>query len=135
MFSMPIFTSVHNLKIMTIDRVEPNSTPIGVGLANGYQRLPTEPIGTTTVIFSGVQPNSEIRVMLADGTELAGVELCTSNHVLTWAGYANGNINNNVVIRIIHPQYKIKEIDYTTVVGNITFPIQQDIDKWYKNPT
>lgn len=98
------------------------------------ERLPTEPVGTTTVTFSGVNANSEIRVYLPDGTEAAGIETCSADHVLTWNVYAPGSANNTVTIRIVHVDYKIKEFDYTSSVGAVSLPVQQERDKWYSNP-
>ncbi len=97
------------------------------------QSLPTDPIGTTTVAFIGVNANTEIRVYLPDGTEIAGIEDCAANQVLTWSVYAPG-ANSVVTIRIVANAYKIKEFDYTPVVGNQSLPIQQEADKWYSNP-
>jgi hypothetical protein len=98
------------------------------------QSLPTDPIGTTTVTFSGVHAGTEIRVYLPDGTEAAGVETCDANHVLTWQVYAAGSPNNTVTIRIVNTAYKIKEFDYTSTVGTVSLPVQQELDKWFKNP-
>lgn len=99
------------------------------------QSLPTDPVGTTTVTFQGVQAGTEIRVYLPDGTEAAGVEDCTADPVLTWPVYAAGSPNNSVTIRIIHTAYKIKEFAYTSSVGVVSIPVQQEPDRWYKNPT
>lgn len=98
------------------------------------QRLPTEPIGTTTVTFDGVNTGSEIRVSLSDMTELSGVESSTDNPSLTWNVYASGSANNTVRIVIIHPDYRIKEFTYTSTLGNQMIPVQQEPDKWYSNP-
>ena len=115
------------------------------GLATGRSRavalagcsvaaLPTDPIGATTVTFSGVNAGSEIRVYLPDGTETAGVETCDANHVLTWQVYAPGSANNAVTVRIVANAWKIKEFNYTSAVGNVSLPVQQEADKWYSNP-
>lgn len=102
-------------------------------LALGICSLPTDPIGTTTVTFTGVNAGSEIRVYRADGVELAGVESCVDNQQLTWAVYAPGanSVNRIVVIGI---GYKIKEFEYTPSVGMASIPMQQEADKWYSNP-
>lgn len=106
---------------------------MGLG-AHAVASLPTDPIGNTTVTFAGVQAGTEIRIYLPDGTEAAGVEECSANHTLAWAVYAAGSPNNTVTIRIVHPAYKLKELEYTSTVGATTIPIQQDRDKWYSNP-
>jgi hypothetical protein len=104
----------------------------GVVLSRG--RLATDSIGNTTVTFQGINANSEIRVYLPDGTEAAGVELCDANHVLTWGVYSPGSANNTVRVVVVHPDYKIKEFDYTAAAGNASLPIQQELDRWYSNP-
>ena len=98
------------------------------------QSLPTDPIGNAVVTFQGVNANSEIRIFLPDGTEAAGVESCNANHQLTWDVYAPGSENNTVTIRIVHPDYKIKEFTYTASIGAQSIPVQQELDKWYSNP-
>lgn len=100
----------------------------------GRARLPTEPIGTTTVTFSGVVAGSEIRVYLSDATEVAGIESCSADQVLAWDAYAVGSANNNVTIRIVNNSYKVREIAYTTRAGAQSIPIQQDADRVYLNP-
>lgn len=102
--------------------------------ALGVSSWPTDPIGTTTVTFDGVNAGSEIRVYLPDGTEVAGVETCDNNHVLNWSVYASGSANNTVRIVIVHPDYKIKEFSYTSRIGAQSIPVQQEPDKWYSNP-
>lgn len=96
--------------------------------------LPSDPIGTTTVTFDGVVAGSEIRVYDPDLNELAGVESCTANHVLTWPVYAAGSPNNNVQIKIINTAYRIKDFPYTSKVGNQSIPVQMEPDKWFSNP-
>ena len=103
-------------------------------LAVAFMRLPTDPIGSTTVTFDGVHAGSEIRVQLPDSSEAAGVETCDDNHALTWSVYASGSANNTVRIVIVHPDYKIKEFSYTSRVGAQSIPVQQEPDKWYSNP-
>jgi hypothetical protein len=109
------------------------TVPIGPTVF-GVCRLPSDPIGTTTVTFTGVHVNSEIRVYLPDGTEAAGVENCSADHALSWNVYAFGSANNTVTIRIVNVAYKIKEFTYTASAGNVSIPIQQDLDPWYSNP-
>ena len=106
----------------------------GFGYVLSRQLLATDPVGTATVTFAGVNAGSEIRVYLPDGTEAAGVESCDANHVLTWSVYAPGSSNNTVTIRIVNTAYKIKEFSYTSVAGAQSLPVQQEADKWYVNP-
>lgn len=104
------------------------------GAGVGTLRLPTDPIGTTTVTFSGINANSEIRVYLPDGTAVAGIEDCASDQVLSWSVYSSGNPNNTVTIRIVSTAYKLKEFTYVSSVGATSLPVQQEPDKWYSNP-
>lgn len=115
--------------------------PVGRGKSNvnhlspiTRQTLPEDPVGTTTVTFTGVNANSEIRVYLPDATEVAGIETCAADQALTWSVYAGGSANNTVRIVIVHPDYKIKEFTYNVSLGNQSLPIQQELDKWYSNP-
>lgn len=105
----------------------------GVVLSRG--RLPADSIGNTSVTFQGINANSEIRAYLPDGTETAGVELCDADHVLTWGVYSAGSPNNTVRVVVVHPDYKIKEFNYTASLGSASLPIQQERDKWYSNPS
>lgn len=108
---------------------------VGYGdVAQGVFRFDTDAIGTTTVTFSGVNADSEIRVYLPDGTEVAGVEDCTADPVLIWSVYSAGSPNNTVTIRIVHPSYKIKEFNYPASAGVVNLPVQQERDPWYSNP-
>lgn len=104
------------------------------GAPTGRQRLPTDPIGTTTVTFNGVKAGSEIRVYLPDGTEVAGVESCVDNQDLSWSVYASGNPNNTVFITILLRGYRWQRFNYTSVTGNQNLPIFQITDLGYSNP-
>jgi len=108
------------------------SRPMGACVSS-VAALPTDPIGTTTVTFSGIQADTEIRVYLPDGTELTGIESCAANQALTWPVYAPG-ANSVVTIRLVNTAYKIKEFDYTPTVGTQSLPVQQEADRWYSNP-
>lgn len=109
------------------------SRPMGL-MAWSVNRFPTDPVGTTTVTFDGVVAGSEIRVYLPDTTEVSGIESCAAAQALTWSVYAPGSANNTVRIVIIHPDYKIKEFNYVSSVGNQSIPVQPELDKWYSNP-
>ena len=100
----------------------------------GVARFDTDSIGNTNVTFQGVNANSEIRVYLPNGAEVAGVEDCAANQVLSWGVYAPGSADNTVRVVVIHPTYKIKEFTYTASAGAASLPIQQERDKWYSNP-
>lgn len=98
------------------------------------ERLDSDSIGYANTTFSGVVAGSEIRVFYPGGIEAAGIESCGSNQVLSWPVYVVGNSQNNVVIRIINNNYKLKEFIYTAKLGDQSLPIQQELDKWYSNP-
>jgi hypothetical protein len=102
-----------------------------IPLAN--MRLPTDPLKYVNLTFDGVNANSEIRIYRnSDGSETAGVELCDANHVFSGVPYyGTGQV---CTIRIVHPDYKIKEFSYTIPGVDQTIPIQQELDKWYSNP-
>ena len=109
--------------------------PIGVaGGSFGIARWPSDSIGTTSVIFSGVKAGSEIRVYLSDLTEIAGIESCVDNQVLDWGVYASGNPNNNVRIVIISLSNKILDFNYVSIQGNQSIPIFQEEDPWFNDP-
>lgn len=129
-------TSVLQFGLSVSSRVVP-VPEYNIALGNDVfivQRLPTEPIGTTTVTFVGVNVNSEIRVYLPDGTEIAGVENCAADQVLSWSVYSAGSASNTVTVRIVHTAYKIKEFNFTSSLGNNSLPVQQERDPWYYNP-
>jgi len=105
------------------------------GGSMSMQLLPTDPIGSTLVTFQGINADSEIRVYLSDGSEIAGVENSVANQALSWDVYSPGSANNTVRIVVIHPAYKIKEFTYTAAIGAASLPMQQELDKWYSNPT
>jgi len=94
--------------------------------------LPTDPIGTTTVTFAGIQADTEIRVYLPDGTELTGIESCAANQVLTWPVYAPG-ANGTVYITLLKRGYRWHRFNYTPTVGTQTLPIFQITDLGYRN--
>jgi hypothetical protein len=99
----------------------------------GTLRLPTDPLRYVTLTFDGVNANSEIRIYRnSDGTETAGVELCDANHV--FAGVPYFGTGQVCTVRIVHPEYKIKEFTYTIPGVDQTIPVQQELDRWYSNP-
>ena len=109
--------------------------PLGTsGASFGVARWPTDPVGQATVTFSGVKAGTEIRVYLPNGTEVAGVESCDANHVLSWPVYASGSPNNVFRISLLSLNYKNEDFDYTASVGHQSIPIQPKPDKWYSNP-
>lgn len=98
------------------------------------QTLPTDPVGNTTITFSGVQAGSEIHVYLPDGTEVAGVESCAAGQVLTWPVYASGSANNTVSITIIKRGLRWQKFNYASKLGAQSIPIFPQPDLGYNNP-
>jgi len=127
MSSFPIPTCV--LSVAQSGRV----TDIGSTIGLGIFRLPSDPLGYVDLTFDGVNANSEIRIYRnSDSTETAGVELCDANHV--FAGVPYYGTGQVCTVRIVHPDYKIKEFTYTIPGVDQTIPIQQEPDRWYSNP-
>lgn len=101
-------------------------------LSSGIFRLSTDPIGIVNLTFDGVDADSEIRIYRnLTGEELAGIESCVANQILTVNYYGPGQTS---IIRIIHTVYGILEIPYTIPNVNQIIPIQQRKDRWYNNP-
>lgn len=101
--------------------------------AEGVFRLPTDPLRYVALTFDGVNAGSEIRCYLnSTGAELFGEESCDANHVFSAVPYyGTGQV---VTLRIVHPDYRIKEFSYTVPASSQVIPIQQEPDKWYSNP-
>ena len=108
------------------------SRPMGVSVS-AVAALPTDPIGTTTVTFSGVNAGTEIRVYLPDGTEVTGIEDCVANQSLPFSVYAPG-VNSTMYITLLKRGYRWQRFNYTPVVGAQTLPIFQIVDLGYSNP-
>lgn len=116
------------------------STPTQPGAVFGKLRLPSDPIGTTTVTFDGVVAGSEIRVYLPDGpsgsagTEVAGLDSCAAQQQLTWPVYAAGSSNNTVWVHIIKRGLRWMKFPFASKIGAQTLPIFQSTDLGYNNP-
>ena len=121
-----------NLTVISASRGKMTTCPMGLSL--GVCRLPTDPVGTTNVTFSGVQAGSEIHVYLPDGTEVAGVESCAANQELAWPVYAPGSINNTVSITIIKRGIRWQKFNYPSKLGAQSIPIFPQPDLGYNNP-
>ena len=121
-----------NLTVISASRGKMTTCPMGLSL--GVCRLPTDPVGTTNVTFSGVQAGSEIHVYLPDGTEVAGVESCAANQELAWPVYAPGSINNTVSITIIKRGLRWQKFNYASKLGAQSIPIFPQPDLGYNNP-
>lgn len=128
-----VFAGRHGLEVAGMD-TSMNDLISRAGASFEYERLPSEPVGSTTVTFSGVVAGLEIRVYDSSRNELAGIESCAADQSLSWSVYAPGSPNNIVQIKIIGFAYKIKDFTYTSTLGNQTIPIQLEADKWALNP-
>jgi hypothetical protein len=91
----------------------------------------TDSVGTTTVTtlnLTGLQPNSEVRVYDAGTTtELAGVENSGTTFSTT--------LQSSSVDIVIHALgYEYQKIEGANTSSNLTLPIQQRVDRNYRNP-
>ncbi len=131
--SLPVMQRIVSRQCTAIHGTGPKTAaPRGTG---SYSRraLPTDAIGNTTVTFSGIQADTEIRVYLPDGTELTGIESCAANQVLSWPVYAPG-ANSTMYITLLKRGYRWQRFNYAPVVGAQTIPIFQITDLGYSNP-
>lgn len=85
---------------------------------------------STSVTFQGVVAGSEIHVYDAADNEIAGVESCTANHVLSWSIPANPNVK----VTIIKRGLRWMKFPYASQEGNQSIPIFQSTDLGYNNP-
>lgn len=128
-------SSIPNGRLTFSGMFRGRTIPLGTyGASFGISRWSSDATGTTSVTFSGVKAGSEIRVYLSDRTEVAGIEGCVDNQVLSWGTYASGNPNNNVRVVIISLNNKILDFNYVSVQGSQSIPIFQEEDPWFKDP-
>jgi hypothetical protein len=85
-------------------------------------------VNPSTLTLTGLQLNSEIRVYQAGTTtELAGVE----NSSTTFTA----NISASSVDIVVHSLgYEYQKIEGANTSSNLTLPIQQRVDRNYRNP-
>lgn len=92
------------------------------------------PLDVSTLTLTGLPVAAEVRCYTGakDGSavEIGGVE-ATGGTTFTFTHSSGGSSG---FIHIIHPSYKIKEIDYTYAVADTELLIQMDPDPWYSNP-
>ncbi len=98
------------------------------------QPLPTDPVGTVSVSFSGVKVGSEIKLFNADKALLDGTESSGVLPAFTMQRYAPGSQYNNVRILIMNLGYEVIDIPYELPSVNTTIPVFQRIDRNYRNP-
>ena len=104
-----------------------------ITLANGATFIGTRTdtngtVTVTTLNLTGLQSNSEVRVFNAGTTtELAGVE----NSGTTFTA----NISASSVDIVVHSLgYEYQKIEGADTSSNLTLPIQQRVDRNYRNP-
>lgn len=104
-----------------------------ITLANGATFIGTRTdtngsVTVTTLTLTDLQPNSEVRVFNAGTTtELAGVE----NSGTTFTA----NISASSVDIVVHSLgYEYQKIEGADTSSNLTLPIQQRVDRNYRNP-
>lgn len=66
----------------------------------GVQRLPTDPIGSTTVTLTNVVSGSAIRVEEADGTLRESRTVTSSTEAFSLSVYSSGSAKNDLVIKV-----------------------------------
>lgn len=101
----------------------------------GVQRLPTDPVGSATLTFSGLQAGSDIVVTLAGtSTELLNVDA----HAGTSYGWLSDRYVAPTLVDI--GIFKVGFVPYTVVrnftlpLTATTLPINQVADRNYSNP-
>lgn len=100
----------------------------------GRMRLPTEPVGGVTITLTGVKAGSEVYIFDANRNVLAGTESATDPQAFVLQRYVTGNPLNDVRIFIASLGYENIDISYTLPESDSSIPIQQRIDRNYKNP-
>ena len=104
-----------------------------ITLSNGaaFNGTRTDANGTTvvtTLSLTGLQANSEVRVYTAGTTtEIAGVENSGTTFTTT---VSVGSVD----IVIHNVSYEYQKIDGANTSSNLTLPIQQRVDRNYRNP-
>lgn len=102
------------------------------GLALGVFRLPTDPIGTTTVTLTNLVSGSAIRIEEADGTLREYRDADATSEVFTLDVYSAGSAKNDLVIKVRKGTAAPKYLPYTTyltaVVGSQSVYIAQVAD-------
>lgn len=98
------------------------------------QRLPTEPIGYTTITLVGVPAGCEVRIRDIDTNELAGIESCSKDPSFILDVRSIGSPYNTVRIIVISTDYELIDLQYTISIGSFSIPIEMREDPWFKDP-
>ena len=104
----------------------------------GYQSrqsLPTDPVSTVDISFSGVKNGSEIKIFSYEKTLLSGTESSNGIPIYTLSRYAPGSLFNTVRILIMNLGYEVIDLTYDIPITNSTIPVFQRIDRNYRNPS
>lgn len=109
--------------------------PLAPPHVSTYQKLPTDPVGSATLTFSGLQPGSDIVVLLAGtSTELLNVDA----HGGTSYAWSSTRFASPTLVDI--GIFKVGFIPYTVVRNfslpytDAVLPINQVADRNYLNP-
>ena len=144
---MTRFFASHRLSNIQTQYVDPTVGPTGsdsddvrgrqFGTFSGFysrQALPTDPVGTVDISFTGVKLGSEIKIFDDDSTLLDGTESSGATPSFTLQRYAPGSPYNTLRILIIALQYEVIDITYELTATDTTIPVFQRIDRNYRNP-
>ncbi|MDD2657955.1 MAG: hypothetical protein PHD04_04910 [Candidatus Pacebacteria bacterium] len=106
------------------------STPAPRGSVVGYVRLPTDPIGTTTVTLTNIIDGSALQIESQDGsTTFHNSVVAGTSKVVTLQVYASGSPLNDLRIKVrkgsVAPYYQPYETMLTAVVGSASVYVSQ----------
>lgn len=124
----------HRLAFSATFNEAPGIRPLFSRSVMGRMRLSTEAIGAINLSFTGVKSGSEIYIFDNTLTALAGVESASDPQTFSVPIYALGNALNSVRILIASLGYENIDLAFTLPQADATIPIQQRIDRNYKNP-
>ena len=98
-------------------------------------RLPTDPVGTATLTFTGLQPGTDI-VVLRAGTDEALLDLnetAGSSHAYTYSLFSTQTVVDIAFYKAgFVPHTSIR--NFTLPSSNAVLPITQVPDRNYRNP-
>ncbi len=104
--------------------------PLNAFYSTGVQRLPTDPIGNTTVTFDGVVVGSAVQIESQDGTTVLHNSMAASSSFsVVMSVYSTGSPLNSWRIKIrkgsAAPYYRPYETLATAVVGAMSIYVSQ----------
>lgn len=102
--------------VSVVDQVIRASQPVISAAAFNEQRLPTDPIGTTTVTLTNLVSGSAIRIEEADGTLREYRDADATSEAFALQVYSAGSAKNNLVIKVRKGTTSPKYLPYITYV-------------------